>query len=219
MSVRSSQATSTRINLLDLFEHNLRIRLHVSHCPSHSGIPFNEAVDRLASNVPTSNDLPQGALRQHFLNEHMAKANKQWQALAGLPSYRRRYWLNIRRNQKPFRPAIKNKAAKHHFLDMADNNPKELTRITRALMGHAPIGEYYANHREHFPDVETLCTNCPKGTTQTCAHILTTCPHYNAHLPPLQAWTSKQNNNSLFRAFLKENGTVFTFADLPLDVH
>ena len=75
----------------------------------------------------------------------MAKANKQWQALAGLPSYRGRYWLNVRRNQRPFRPAMKNKAAKHHFLDMADNTPKELARITRALTGHAPIGEYYAN--------------------------------------------------------------------------
>ena len=90
MTVRSSQATSVRINLLllDLFKRNPRIRLHISHCPSHSGIPFNEAVDRLASNVPTSNDLPRGVLRQHFLDGHMAKANKQWQALAGLPSYR-----------------------------------------------------------------------------------------------------------------------------------
>ena len=221
MSVRSSQATSTRINLLllDLFERNPRIRLNFSHCPSHSGVPFNEAVDRLASNVPTSDNLPRGRLRQHFLDEHMAKANKQWQALAGLPSYRGRYWLNVRRNRKPFRPAIKNKAAKHHFLDMADNAPKELARITRALTGHAPIGEYYANRRERFPDIETLCTNCPEGTMQTRAHILTTCPYYNVHLPPLQAWTSKRNNDSLFRAFLKENGTAFTFADLPLDVH
>ena len=221
MSVRSSQATSTRINLLllDLFERNLCIQLHISHCPSHSGIPFNEAVDRLASNVPTSNDLPWGALWQHFLDEHMAKANKHWQALASLPSYHGRYWFNVRRNRKPFQPAIKNKGTKHHFLDMVDNNPKELARITRALTGHAPIGEYYANRRERFPDIETLCTNCTEGTMQTCAHILTSCPHYSIHLPPLQVWTSKRNNDSLFRAFLKENGTAFTFADLPLDVH
>ena len=221
MTVRSSQATSTRINLLllDLFERNPHIRLHISHCPSHSGIPFNEAVNRLASSMPTSNDLPWGTLRQHFLDEHMAKANKQWQALAGLPSYHGHYWLNVRRNCKPFKPGIKNKAAKHHFLDMADNAPNELARITRALTGHAPIGEYYANRRERFPDIETLCTNCAKGTTQTRAHILTTCPHYNTHLPPLQAWTSKRNNDSLFWTFLKENSTAFTFADLPLDVH
>ena len=193
MSVRSSQATSTCINLLllDLFERNPRIRLHFSHCPSHSGVPFNEAVDCLASNAPTSNKPPCGILWQHFLDEHMAKANKQWQALAGLPSYHGCYWLNVRCNQKLFKPAIKNKAAKHHFLDMADNTANKLARITRALTGHVPIGEYYANRREHFPDIETLCTNCLEGTTQTHAHILTACPHYNVHLPLLQAGTSK----------------------------
>ena len=43
---------------------------------------------------------------------------------------------------------------------------------------------------------------------------------FSCHVhPPLQAWTSKRNNDSLFRTFLKENGTAFTFADLLLDVH
>ena len=152
-------------------------------------------------------------------DEHLDKANKQWQALAGLPSYRGRSWLNVRRKKKSFRSMIKNKGAKHHFLNMADNDPREVARITRALTGHAPIGEYYANRRNRFPDVETLCTNCHEGTAQTRAHILTSCPHYGYHLPTLPAWTGKQNNDSLFQTFLKENGTAYTFADLPLDVH
>ena len=78
MNVRSSQATATRINLLlDLFKRNPSIKLHISHCPSHSGIRFNEAVDRLTSNITTTSGLPSGRLRQHFLDKHLGKANKQ----------------------------------------------------------------------------------------------------------------------------------------------
>ena len=102
---------------------------------------------------------------------------------------------------------------------MADNNPKELARITRALTGPAPIGEHYAQRRDRFPDVESLCTNCPEGKMRTRSHILVSCRHYGAHLPPLPAWFNKRNNDTLFRMFLRENGSAFTFADLPLDVH
>ena len=51
MHIRLSQMTLLCINLLltDLLTRWPDITLHFSHCPSHSKVPFNEAVDHLAS--------------------------------------------------------------------------------------------------------------------------------------------------------------------------
>jgi hypothetical protein len=88
MQARSSQVTALRINLLllDLFSRNPRLKLHFSHCPSYTGVPFNEKVDRLATTFNALGGIPQGSLRQHFLDDKFKVANQQWQALAHLRS-------------------------------------------------------------------------------------------------------------------------------------
>ena len=98
MHICSSQTTATHINLLlhDLFQRRPDLRIHVSYCPSHSGIPFNVQVDHLVSSHDDPSSLPRGMLHQHFLEDHLKSANAQWQALSRLESYRSRHWLLIR---------------------------------------------------------------------------------------------------------------------------
>jgi ribonuclease HI len=193
MHVRSSQTTALRINMLlhDVFRCRPGLKLHLSHCPSHSGVHFNEAVDRLAASRAPGSLIHPGQLRQHQPDDERKRASSQWRLMASSPSYRGRSWLPIKKGRKAFRPRIKDKPACHHFLDMAQNDAPTLARITRLMTNHAPVGEYYHQRRDRFPDMETLCLYCAdrgRLVTQTRSHVLTACPKYSNHLPALPRW-------------------------------
>ena len=219
--IRSSQTTATRIHLLlhNLFQRRPDLCIHVSYCPSHSGIPFNEQVDHLASSHDNPSSLPRGMLRQHFLEGHLKSANAQWQALNRLKSYRGRHWLLIHQKKRPFSPRLKNRDTRLHFINMANDNMDDFSRLSRAITCHAPIGEYYSSCPDHFPGFPTQCGTCPNVEVQTRAHVLTTCPKYVSSFSSLQYLLKKKNNDSLFSSFLADNPSAFSFADLPPDVH
>ena len=145
MHIRSGQMMSLRINLLlaDLLATRPDITLHFSHCPSHSKVPFNEAADRLASSFVKKGSGPDVLLRQHYLDDELRKASRHWQTLSRFTSYRGKSWIKVRWRKKPFTPSLKNKDAKHFFIDLANNDMTTMARLTRAITAHAPIGEYY----------------------------------------------------------------------------
>ena len=113
MQARSIQMTMLRINLIlaDLLSRNQRLTLHFSHCPSHSGVHFNELVDRMASEFIINNPHPPIVLKQHFIDARILKADADWRESSRLTSYRGWGWLMIRRNKRVFTPQVKNKGA------------------------------------------------------------------------------------------------------------
>ena len=76
-------------------------------------------------------------------------------------------------------------------------------RATRAILNHAPIGEY----RQRFFPAE--CTQCPCGHCQveTCRHILANCSRF-AHSPLIDPSPSIKD----FVDFLKEHPSAFAFS-------
>ena len=81
------------------------------------------------------------------------------------------------------------------------------------------MGEYYSTQTECFPNKEALCTICSMAVTQTRRHILTECPKYTNRFPSIRFWANKKNNGESLKAFLRDNPSAFSFADVPPDIH
>ena len=218
---RSSQMSALRISIMltELFTTHPRIKLHFAHCPSHTGIRFNERADELASTFAEPGGIPTGLLRQHFIEDNIKEAGALWKLRSRLSTYKGRQWLAVRRKKKAFVPKIQDKNAKNFFLDLADNDMTAMAQITRAITNHAPTGEYYSTRAERFPDKETLCTNCSLAVIQTRRHIFTECTKYTNRFPSIRFWTNKKNNGESLKSFLRENPTAFSFSDVPPDIH
>ena len=159
MHIRSSQMTLLRINLLlvDLLAKRPDITLHFSHCPSHSKIPFNDEADHLTSTFIQKGGGPDILLRQHYLDDESRKASRHWQVLSRFPSYQGKSWMRIKRRKKTFVPSLKNKDARRFFMDLAQDNMKDMSRFTCAITAHAPIGEYYLTRPDRFPGFPYHC--------------------------------------------------------------
>ena len=223
MHIRSSQMTSLRINLLlaDLLTRRPDLTLHFSHCPSHSKVPFNEAADQLASTFVNKGGGPDVLLRQHFLDDESRKASKHWQALSHFTSYRGKSWMKIKRRKKPFTPSLKNKDAKHFFINLANNDMKTMLRITWAVTAHAPIGEYYLTRPDRFLGFPYHCP-APEHDApipQTRKHVFVSCYKYVLSFSSLHHWSTLPNNDEVLSLYLRNNPSAFTFDDLPRDVH
>ena len=110
----SSQMTSLHINLMltELFTMQPHIKLHFAHCPSHSGVHFNECADKLASTFAEPGGIPTGLLRQHFIENNTKEVEALWQLRSRLSMYRGQQWLAVQRKKKAFTPQIQNKNAK-----------------------------------------------------------------------------------------------------------
>ena len=223
MDARSSQMTALRINLIlaDILSRDNDFRIFFSHCPSHSGVPFNEEADRMVNAFIIHEHAPRITLRQHFIDRGVQLADDDWRNSSRLSKYRGRGWMKIRRKGKAFLPQVRNKDARNFFLDLADNDMYQTSRITRAITGHAPIGEYYFDRPDRFPNFPYHCGHChdPGGVIQTRQHIFTTCSRYQKHFPSLRHPKKAKNNDELFISFLHDNPSSFTFRDLPPDVH
>jgi hypothetical protein len=213
--------SALRINIMltELFTTHPCIKLHFAHCPSHTGIRFNERADKLASTFAEPGGIPTGLLRQHFIEDNTKEAEALWKLHSRLSTYKGRQWLAVRRKKKAFVPKIQDKNTKNFFLDLADNDMTAMAQITRAITNRAPMGEYYSTHAERFPNKETLCTNCSFAVIQMCRHILTECTKYTNCFPSIRFWTNKKNNGKSLKSFLRENPTAFSFSDVPPDIH
>ena len=223
MHIHSSQMTSLRINLLlaDLLAKRPDITLHFSHCPSHSKVPFNDEADHLASTFVQKGGGPDILLQQHYLDDESCKASRHWQALSRFPSYWGKSWMRIKRQKKTFVPSLKNKDARCFFMDLARDNMKDMSRFTRAITAHAPIGEYYSTRPDCFPGFPYHCP-APEHDAlvpQTRKHIFSSCPKYSLSFSSFHHWSTLSNNDEVLSLFMRNNPSAFTFEDLPQDVH
>ena len=78
------------------------------------------------------------------------------------------------------------------------------------------MGEYYSTWTEHK---EALCTICSMAVMQTHRHILTECLKYTNRFPSIRFWANKKNNGESLKAFLCNNPSASSFADVPPDIH
>ena len=112
----------------------------------------------------------------------------------------------------------------HQFLELLnnDNKPLELiyskggtwlkyfghsnslcARVTRAIINHAPIGEYQLRF---FPQEEFKCP-CGNYPIKTRHHILYNCKRYNKY------WNPRRDTISHFTLFLEFNSSAFSFRE------
>ena len=67
-----------------------------------------------------------------------------------------------------------------------------MAQLTHTITNHAPTGEYYVTRAEHFPDKETLCTNCSLAVIQTHRHISLNAQNILNIFPPSDSGPTKR---------------------------
>ncbi|KAF8644474.1 hypothetical protein AX14_009402 [Amanita brunnescens Koide BX004] len=207
-----------RINhlLIDWLATNTDNELHVRFAPGHSGIEGNERADTLTKagleKCPTQ---PPPILWSHFVNNYKHEQSDTWTCLFKDRTYRGSQWLPIRRKKKTFKPSGA-KAARDFFHNMVHGDASHLSRISYAMTNHALTGEY---RMCFFPDQPAHCPHCGETTLLSRRHILCECLRYVAKFPSLTDWGSQRHNDKSLSGFLDKNPTVFSFGELPRDVH
>ena len=215
--IRSSHMATIRINqiLMDrLSTHPTRMTFR--YCPSHSVIEGNDRTDRLTkTGAAIAPHVPPRLLLSNFISDHAKRMTLHWRILASSRSFKGQQWLPIRHKKKPFKPAIRNKAASNFFYALSGNDIVTMSRMAHALTNHAPTGEY----RQRFhPTLENECPTCP-GRFQSHTHILFYCPRYVPLSSSLTNWRCDRHNDKSWKNFFTRNVSAFTFGDLPDDVH
>ncbi|KAF8697670.1 hypothetical protein AX14_001310 [Amanita brunnescens Koide BX004] len=219
LGTHSSQMSSIRINtIIHDYLSTTNNTISFAYCPSHVGIEGNERADRLtktgAAMGPT---LPLKILRSNFLNDFKRDMTRHWRTLSNSQTYKGHNWLPIRRKRRMFKPRIGDKATKHFFISMAGNDIETISRMARAITGHAPTGEY----RQRFhPDLPMHCKLCDStAILHTRAHVLIDCPSYVPLAPSITDWKKDRQNDKSWKKFFQANPSAFSFGDLPEDVH
>ncbi|KAF8695033.1 hypothetical protein AX14_001893 [Amanita brunnescens Koide BX004] len=218
LGTHSSQMSSIRINIIlhDYFS-TTNNTMSFAYCPSHVGIEGNERADKLtktgAAMGPAS---PVKILRSNFLNSFRRDMSRHWRVLASSQTYKGRGWLPIRRKKRMFKPDISNKDAKRFFFTMSGNHIETISRMTRAITGHAPTGEYRQRFHNTLP---THCNHCGQDVEHTRHHVLFQCPKYVPLAVSLVDWKKDKHNDKSWKNFFQANPSAFSFGDLPDDVH
>ncbi len=92
------------------------------------------------------------------------------------------------------------------------NSNAGMARFARAILNHAPTGEY---RQRFFPEEPTACRWCDK--LQTRSHILCKCEHYQRRwrFNAIEEFLRGLDPFAMLVDFLERNPTAFTFADAP----
>ncbi|KAI0026660.1 hypothetical protein K488DRAFT_92140 [Vararia minispora EC-137] len=181
--------------------------IYLYYVPGHAGIPFNEAIDRRANHgartLPQP-DVTTAAFQRQLITE---RASREWRRLAQHLAHRGQQLIAGRRicpSTEKGGPLLCNRRIGHSNTLTA--------HIARALLNHAPTGEYRARF---FPREDRMCPEC--GVLQSRSHILDSCPRYaSARRPNFLEFlkNSSSPGDELYR-FCKDNPTAFTFEDAP----
>ena len=124
-----------------------------------------------------------------------------WRSSFSYPSSQGRHFLSLKGgNRKSLQPSYTKGGS---WLLFIAESVTLCARATRAILNHAPIGEF----RQCFFPAE--CTQCPCGHCQveTRRHILADCSRF-AHAP----LTDRSPSIKDFVKFLKEHPSAFAFA-------
>ncbi|KAM6490082.1 hypothetical protein JOM56_014466 [Amanita muscaria] len=140
---------------------------------------------------------------------HVLKAsiNQQWQELMSTPKYTGHSWLRLCQSKKPIKPRLGRPS--RFYIRETKNSIILLTRFTRAITSHAPIGEY---RKRFFPELEHRCTE--DGDEETRNHILSTCTKYQRDFPDFPTVLAFDPDSfDTFLKFIVDNPSAFTFGD------
>ena len=193
---------------LDAHEGNVFIHW----CPGHAGLAQNELVDRYvrksASRLPRANHTSHSIL----LSDIRADAMKEWRSQARDPKYRGRQFLLGRGPVK----VSERRMTKGTMLAQAGHQSGLMARLTRAMLNHAPIGEY---RTRFFPHEPINCNECGEGrfgVLQSRFHILSECGAYDRD-DNFSYASLKRSKNPIIPGthFLRHNPTAFSFSDAP----
>lgn len=93
-------------------------------------------------------------------------------------------------------------------ISLVGDSPTLTSRLTRALLAHAPIGEY---RRKYRPTEPSACPRCE--VLETRHHILESCPLYRRTRGAgfITLITSSPKPLVLLKEFLTNNPLAFTF--------
>ncbi|PIL30089.1 transporter [Ganoderma sinense ZZ0214-1] len=219
--------TVTRLALfMDAEAHTVEIH----YCPSHAGVPQNEAVDSLVSGALRDRD---GSGRHHdfssfaYIRRSLGlDAQRRWDALTKVPKPddpesgqvvpNPAYWghdylqsLDTRRHHPTDSRSI--------IRRFGDLSITTFSRLMRVITGHAPIGAYRAKFRPRAAQPTACpCSYHPRGPLQDRHHILFECPcYYRGLLRP--AHLDNLDPFPIILSFLHLNPSAFTFDDGPPD--
>ncbi|KAA1468252.1 hypothetical protein DENSPDRAFT_833494 [Dentipellis sp. KUC8613] len=137
----------------------------------------------------------------------MSEATKEWQALAHKMSYCGHGFLANHRLRKV------SHIGGGPSLTLTGTDTPLTARFARAVLDHAPTGEY---RTRFFPNENPLCNWCPP--IQSRRHILSTCTHYVRPQPNFAEFLKNSAEpGPCLVSFLKANPSAFTFTDVPDD--
>lgn len=179
-------------------------------CPGHSDVRHNEDVDRAANNAIEKASWPVDYTPIRSLawakQTTVVETSAAWKRMASSRTYRGRYLIHGRRIQ----PTTKGGG---RFLKEVEGNSL-VARCARALLNHAPTGEY---RQRFFPKLPYRCDTC--GVTQSRYHILDRCPRYRHSRTSLLTYLRHSDHPERILAhFLSQFPLAFSFDHAPFDV-
>ena len=182
-------------------------RIEIVWVPSHSGFALNEHADRSMKSPFIGPVPPKAPSLSSAIRANKTQAVLSWRLQFAVFQSRKR--LLLRKNKKPVLPSTWN-AASNRFIMTMNDNPTLVSRFTRAVTNHAPIGEY---RTRFFPQQPS---SCPCGALlQSREHILCECPRYSAHFPSSHSFYKGRHNLNKLAKFLQDNPIAFAFDDAP----
>ena len=170
-------------------------------CPSNAEWSLHQMVHNDVTNTRVS-ARPHPATSIDFLcSKIVISCLDTWRTSFNCPTIQGRHFLPLRdRNRQFLQPSYSKGGS---WLPHIGQSVTLCARATRAILNHAPIGEY----RQRFFSAE--CTQCLCGHCQveTRRHIFANCPRF-AHSPLIDPSPSVKN----FVDFLKEHPSAFAFS-------
>ena len=172
-------------------------------CPGHEGIVQNDLVDSDAKSAAIR--LPQPPITSIAYQKQVSheRALREWRTLASKPSHRGHHFLLEKVTPSTHKGG--------QFMKSFGNNLSIASRAARAILNHAPTGEYRSRF---FPHMDQNCPEC--GAYQDREHILNVCTRYRRERLDFLAFLkdSSHPGEALF-SFLERNKAAFSFDDAP----
>lgn len=193
-----------------LASHDGTVTLH--WVPGHVGLKLNELVDLAAKRAAT--EFPQPPTKSYaFLRQGARqRAMAEWRERVKDPSLIGHQFFE---RHKPFAIADRTKT-KHTVMNLAGGSKSTCARLTRALVAHAPTGEYRSRF---FPQEPTSCPCDPVlNPFQTRHHILYHCPRYERPAFFEDLIRQAKDPIDLLYEFIDANPLAFSFAHAPTDI-
>lgn len=172
--------------------------IHLHWVPGHKGVELNEVVDAMTNEAY---DIHPRISRISHAYARVIITKRIMQDWRKIPS----------RGTKFFPARVRNSRTCTRggpILSVVGDSPTLTSRLTRAILAHAPIGEYRS---KYLPNESSTCPRC--GVLETRHHILESCPLYQR---PRRAGfvafiTSSHRPITLLKDFLTNNPLAFTF--------